>query len=433
MKSASIVHVVILAVFLSSVIRAQQPESEKGSVIFIHPDGSGAAMWGALRLLEKGPDGMLNWDLMERMGLYRGHQLNSTNSSSHGGATTHAFGVKVDYDTYGHVPAKPVRSLSGQEYSIMTEAMRSGLRAGLVNSGHLAEPGTGVFLAGAFSRNATDSITAQIIASGAQVIMGGGEAMLLPPGIRGRHGQDGIRRDGRNLVEEARAAGYRVVFTRDELLSLGDDAEKVLGVFSAHHTFNDNTEEVLAEKGLPLYNPAAPTLAEMTEVALRILSRSGERFILVVEEEGSDNFANDNNAVGALTALARADEAIGVALRFVQENSRTLLITAADSDAGGMQVYGVRDPSGFEAPLEARTDNGAPLDGRTGTATLPFVAAPDARNVRLRFGVAWAAEADVMGAIISRAHGLNAALLPSIVDNTDIYRMMYLTLFRRTP
>ena len=55
---------------------------QKGSVIFIHPDGSGASMWCAFRLLEVGPDGMTNWDKMETMGLYRGHLLNSTNSSS---------------------------------------------------------------------------------------------------------------------------------------------------------------------------------------------------------------------------------------------------------------------------------------------------------------------------------------------------------------
>jgi hypothetical protein len=30
---------------------------------------------------------------------------------------------------------------------------------------------------------------------------------------------------------------------------------------------------------------------------------------------------------------------------------------------------------------------------------------------------------------VARAHGLNADLLPVSVDNTDIYRMLYATLF----
>jgi alkaline phosphatase len=418
--------IALIAVCGGSGIAQQSPT---GSVIFIHPDGSGASMWGALRLLEKGPDGMLNWDMMRHMGLYRGHQRNSTGSTSHGGATTHAFGVKVDYDTFGHVPEKPVTSLSGKNESIMTEAIGRGLAAGLINSGHLAEPGTAVFVAGAFHRSSTDTITAKLLASGADVIMGGGENLLLPAGQRGRHGEAGVRKDGRNLIEEARAAGYTVVFNRDELLALPDGVAKLLGVFAAKHTFNDMSEEDLKAKGLPLYQPDAPTVAEMTAAALNMFQKKGKQFILVVEEEGSDNFANDNNAIGALTALSRADEAIGVAMEYIAKNPSTLLLTAADSDAGGMEVYSVRAPEEFDAPLPAVTDNGSPLDGIGGTGTLPFTAAPDSFGAQLRFGIAWASEEDVMGTIVARAHGLNAQHLSAVVDNTDIYRMMYRTLF----
>lgn len=386
-------------------------------------------MWGALRLLEQGPDGMLHWDRMERMGLYRGHQRNSAGSTSHAGATTHAFGVKVDYDTFGHVPEKPVTTPAGGHASIMTEAMERGLATGLINSGHLAEPGTAVFVAGAFDRGSTDTITAKLLTSGVDVIMGGGENLLLPAGQRGRHGGEGVRKDGRNLIEETRAAGYTVIFTREELFALPDGAGKILGVFAAKHTFNDMSEEELKARGLPLYQPEAPTVAEMTNAALKLLQKKGKQFILVVEEEGSDNFANDNNAVGALTALSRADKAIGVALEYIAQHPATLLLTAADSDAGGMEVYSVRAPEEFDVPLPAVTDNGSPLDGIGGTATLPFTAAADAFGARLRFGVAWASEEDVMGAIVARAHGLNAEHLPASVDNTGMYRLMYRTLF----
>ena len=138
-----------------------EPSSETltGSVIFIHPDGSGASMWGALRLLTVSPDGMTNWDRMTHMGLYRSHQLNSTNSSSHAGATVHAFGVKVPYDTYGNPPSSPIKSASGQDYGIMVEAMMAGMPVGIINSGHICEPGTGVCLANSDSRKATDLIS----------------------------------------------------------------------------------------------------------------------------------------------------------------------------------------------------------------------------------------------------------------------------------
>jgi alkaline phosphatase len=400
-----------------------------GSVIFIHPDGSGAGMWGAMRLLKSGPDGFTNWDEMEAMGLYRSHQTNSTNSSSHAGATVHAFGKKVPYDTYGIHPDRPITSLSGKTYSIMAEAKEAGMATALVNSGHLCEPGTGVFVANSAERYNFDTIAEQIIHSGTDIIFSGGEVMLLPEGVMGRHNKPGIRKDGRNLIEEAMQLGYTVVYNRKEMMDLPPQTEKILGVFAAEHTFNDVSEEELKEKGLPNFNKDAPSVAEMTRVALTLLEAKGKQFLLVVEEEASDNFSNSNNASGALEALQRADDAIGIAMGYIAKNPNTLLVTAADSDAGGMQVVNIRDEEKFEVPLPPTVSNGAPLDGIQGTETLPFIAKPDKEGVKLRFGICWANYSDVMGAVIAKAHGMNAEYLPNNVDNTEIYRLMYRTLF----
>jgi len=94
-------------------------------------------------------------------------------------------------------------------------------------------------------------------------------------------------------------------------------------------------------------------------------------------------------------------------------------------------VYPIRDADTLvaEAPLPPTTRNGAPLDGRDGTGTPPFVSQPDRFGNSWPFGIAWASFDDDMGGIVAKAHGLNAYLLPSNVDNTDIYRMMYATLF----
>jgi alkaline phosphatase len=424
-----------LLLLIAALVGCSRPSGSiaTGDVIFIHPDGSGASMWGALRFATVGPDGMLNWDRLEAMGLYRGHVLDSTNASSHAGATAHAFGVKVPFDTYGVHPDRPFSSASGKPHSILVEAIEAGHATALINSGHIAEPGTGVFAASWSDRKDTDPIVEQIITSGVDIILSGGEILLLPEGVVGRHGKAGVRKDGRHLIEEAAGLGYTVVYTRDELLELPDTVARVLGVFAAKHTFNDEPEEVLAEAGLPLYEPEAPTLAEMTRKALDILATRDRPFLVVVEEEGSDNFANDNNAAGALEALRRADEAIGVVLGHIEHNPQTLLVTAADSDAGGLEVMAVRDGDAFDRPLPAVSANGSPVDGRGGTLTPPFVAAPDRYGRELRFGIVWASEDDLAGGMVARAHGLNADMLPRNVDNTDIYRLMYATLFGRLP
>lgn len=403
--------------------------SKTGSVIFIHPDGSGLSMWGALRLIKAGPDGELNWDKMDNIGIYRGHLNNSLSSSSEGGATVHAFGVKADYDAYGINPQAPIKSLSGNNYSIMTEALIDGKSVALINSGHLCEPGSGVFLANSRARILEDTISSQLIYSGADIIFTGGEVMLLPEGTIGFHGEEGIRKDGRNLLEEAEQLGFKVILTREELLSLPTSTKKVLGIFAARHTFNSYSEEELISRGLKSYNEDSPTLLEMTKVALKILEAKNNEFFIVIEEEGTDNLANHNNAVGALEALNRADDAIGYAMQFIDENPRTLLITAADSDAGAMQVVGLQDPSEFNLPVPEQSYNGSPQDGFGGTATLPFVAKPDQFGNELPFFITWSTTYDVMGAIIAKAHGLNSDKLPKNVDNTDIYRLAYLTLF----
>lgn len=401
----------------------------KGNVIFIHPDGSGAATWATLRVLDKGPDGFLNWDRMDKLGVYRGHLANSLSSSSNGAATVHAYGVKVPYHSYGTYENESVTALSGLDKSIMEEARDAGLAVAIINSGHLCEPGSGAFMASHPNRNMTDTISAQIIESGADIILSGGEILLLPEGVMGVHGQPGVRKDGRNLIRQAEDQGYQIVYTRDELYALSAETKKILGVFAPGHTFNDFTEEYLHERNLPLYFETSPTVAEMLEVSLKILENKKQPFLLVLEEEGSDNFANQNNAMGTLESLRRADSALGLAINYIEKYPKTLLLVAADSDAGGMHMIGIRNPDNFENPLPPTVENGAPFDGREGTLTPPFIAAPDRFGKQLRFGICWASSDDMGGGVVAKAHGLNAHLLPKNVDNTDIYRMMYATLF----
>lgn len=408
-------------------------EPKTGNVIFIHPDGVGLNTWNAYRIFKAGPDGETNWDKIPRIGLYRGHMKDGLTATSHGGATSHAYGVKVKANSYGMNGKKYIRSLSGFHGSIMEEAISQGKSAGVINSGHIAEPGSGVFLASSPMRHNYDRIAKEIIASGAQVIMSGGEKYLLPAGKKGFHG-NGVRQDDLDLIKYATDHGYTVVYNKKQLDKVDlAGTEKLLGVFAHDNTYNDLKEEELRKANLPLYDKEAPTFEQMVSVALAILSRNPQGFILVAEEEGSDNFGNKNNATGVMEALDRADAGYAVALKFIEGTPQTLLITASDSDAGGLQVYSPADSSfhtmsGYQK-LASRTDNGAPLDGRRGKRSLPFESAPDRKKEQFNYGLTFAAYSDLSGGIVARAAGFNSEQLPLNVDNTDIYRMMYLTLF----
>lgn len=416
--------------------KTEEAGPKTGNVIFYHVDGTGIAHWQMARFLLAGPDGDINWDRLPHVAVYRGHAEDVLTPSSNAGATMHAYGVKAPHAAYGtDARGKPPLAPSGQRRSIMQEAIARGLATGLVNSGHAAEPGTAAHVTSVPERDAGEEISAQLLASGVDVLFSGGEKWFLPQEIDGRHGR-GERKDGRNLIEEAKAAGYSVVFTREEMLALPDNTGKVLGLFARGDMFNAEPEEMLAAQGLPPYEPAAPTLAEMTETALRLLG--GRQFLLVVEEEGTDNFGNCNNATGTLEALRRADEGLGVALDYVEKHPDTLLLTCADSEAGGPDVVGLRGAK-YEKPLlETGEDyNGAPVDGaertETGGVAKPFVSAPDRAGRTHEFVVVWGTKMDTSGGIVARAAGLNADKVRGSFDNTAVYPLFYETLFGQKP
>jgi alkaline phosphatase len=392
------------------------------NVILFYPDGYDKHHWDALRTLAVGPDGRLNWDRLPY----------TATSRSMGGATStiHAYGVFVPDGGHGTDMGRPITALSGQQLSIMQEAMRAGFATALVQSGLLTE-GHSAFVASTPAWWHVQEIARQVIESGVDVIFGGGEALLLPLGVMGRHGV-GVRTDGRNLIQRAKELGYTVVYTREELLALPATATRVLGVFAHWVTYNPMPEEALRAAGLPLYLPGAPTIAEMSRAALEILSRNprtaARGFFMVAEEEGTDDFGNVNNARGSFEAGRRADQAFGVFREFVHRNPRTMVLTTTDSSASGKRIRN------WEWAWWRGSVVTPPYDGVDGYFTAPFVSAPNRSGSSFRFAVAWTTVmTDVTGNVLVRAEGLNAGRVRElgVVSDTDIYRLMYLTLFDR--
>ncbi|WP_218123473.1 alkaline phosphatase [Quadrisphaera sp. DSM 44207] len=524
-----------------------------GNMIFIHPDGTDLAYWSAARAYWEGPDGLLQWDRLAESAPYRGHMADQLVGTSNGGATTHAFGFKVDGpDSFGQdtgdedvlagdntvdgeAVARPILGLSGYPGSWLREAGNAGHPIGVVNDGDVAEPGTAAFLTEVGER--TDAAALEIARQQVQgrpgfdeadadpvVIMGGGEALFFPEGTpfctpeeveAALSAQDdgggvatipttcvvhrpagdtleqaedpaqtgGARTDGLNLAQAAVDEGYTLIRTRAEFEALQEAVDagdvdpaglEVLALFAAADVFNAETEESLVQRGLvdpsvpedaketnlvlygsepgtPGYRP--PTAPEMAELATAVLSAHaeavGKPFATVWEVEGTDNFANSDNAIGALVEARSADRMIGVAREQVRRDEDTLVLTAADSAAGGIEVVGFNADEEVPATVgsvdvnpaleEDDEDPATPevpqntLDGRYGRDTAPFLTEPDQFGQRLPFGVAWAATDDLSGGIVTRAEGLNADVLDAELhdrfDNVDVYRLAYRTLF----
>lgn len=118
------------------------------------------------------------------------------------------------------------------------------------------------------------------------------------------------------------------------------------------------------------------------------------------------------------------------------EDPNTLLVTAADSEADGIQVW---QPTPFGPPLPDTIDSVAALpvnptdietaqnsvDGVEGRLIplTTFAAQPSLDGDMGNFVTTWAGNPDFAGNVVAKAYGLNADLLSSTIDNTFIYEM----------
>jgi alkaline phosphatase len=175
----------------------------------------------------------------------------------------------------------------------------------------------------------------------------------------------------------------------------------------------------------------------MAEYALAILEKSSPKgFFMVIEEEGTDNFSNQHNASGLIEAGLRAEEALKFLSDYSKKQPNVLLLVASDSDASGIQAvgWGPRSNRKFstkngEMISPRRSRYGSPYDGVSGTATAVFRAKPDRKGQALPFVIAWATEQDTYGGVVVKAQGPGSDRVRGTLDNTDIYRILYLSLF----
>lgn len=406
------------------LLAATVPATAASSAIFLHPDGMGVGTWHALRLKEAGPDGRLAWDRLPEVAVYVGPTNDRVTASSNGGATSHAWGLRADSDSFGMIGGRtPAQAASGAPVPIAIEARRAGRRVALVNSASLTEPGTGAMVASVSNRRDDAGIAAQLLASGVDIMLGGGEGWFLPMGTEGRHGP-GLRTDGRNLIAEARAAGYEVVFTADEL-ARARGRGKLLGLFAHGDTYNEGDAAAVRKAG-GLLRRGAPDWDVMVRAAIGRLKTSPRGYLLIGNHEATDDFGGDN-ASGVLEAAAAADRAIAIAAAEAARDPQLTLVVASDSDSGAM----VATDAAARAPQVPRDVPRAQLEGDA--EGRPFLAAPDKTGRRLPFTIAWGTPGDVAGGLVARGKGPGARILKGTIDSTDIYRALHLGLFGKQP
>lgn len=105
-----------------------------------------------------------------------------------------------------------------------------------------------------------------------------------------------------------------------------DKNERVIGTF-AEGTISEVTED-------------RTSLAEMTETALSRLENDNG-FFLMIEGSDIDTYSHQLKMSNMLNEMIDFDDAIGVAMKYVDEHPDTLLVITADHETGGLTLDGV--------------------------------------------------------------------------------------------
>ncbi len=206
--------------------------------------------------------------------------------------------------------------------SVLEGAKVKGKTVGLVATSNIQHASPAGYSAHWPERGNYNEIAKQQVYLDIDVVFGGGKQYLLPTT------QGGRRTDGLNLVDVLKTRGYQ--FLEDRTAMLNFKGKKVWGLFA-----NDAMAYEFDRREL---RPEEPSLAEMTQKAIEILSQNRKGFFLFVEASKVDWASHANDPIGVISDILAFDEAVKAALDFAKKDGETLVLAFSDHGNGGMSL-----------------------------------------------------------------------------------------------
>lgn len=407
---------------LDKIQAARTPGNRAKNVILFVGDGMSIATVTAARILEgqqrgePGEGNLLSFEDFPSVALSRTYTTDYQTPDSAGTATAMVSGVKtksliISLDD----SVEPSKCGTGKPVMTMMElAEIAGLSTGVVTTTRLTHATPATNYAHSANRNwesavptldgaeaavmksvspdaltppsaqASDTcpdIASQLIdfpyGDGPEVAMGGGRRMFMPNTANDPENEklSGYRKDGRDLVAEWLASDKDAAYVWNSkgLKELNlKKTGRVLGLFEPSH--------MKFELDRPSDKGGEPSLAEMTEAAIKILSQNDEGYYLMVEGGRIDHAHHGTNAARALTDTIAFSDAVQAALDAV-DLSETLIVVTADH-AHTISISGY-SPTGNPILGKSRNAPGAdPAKGSDGKpyTTLSYANGPSAKR-----------------------------------------------------
>ncbi|KAM4771079.1 intestinal-type alkaline phosphatase 1-like [Rhinophrynus dorsalis] len=349
-------------------------------------DGMGVTTITAARIYQGqlagklGEENILEMETFPYVALSKVYNVDAQVPDSAGTGTAYLCGVKTNSGMLGVSAAAKYgvcTSSTGNEVtSILHRAKKAGKSVGIVTTTRVQHASPGAAYAHSASREwySDNEMTQNMVNSGCKdiayqlvhntdidVILGGGRAYMSPKGMPDPEyptstSSQALRRDGLNLTDIwlSKRQNAKYVWNKEQFDAVHEDTtDYLMGLFEP----KDMKYNLSRDPNMD------PSLAEMTEKAIKILSKNPKGFFLFVEDK-IDHGHHDGNAKNSLTEAVEFDKAIHRAGQMTKEDETLTVVTADHSHVFTMGGYTDRGNS-----IYGKAPNNA-LDNKPYTALL---------------------------------------------------------------
>ncbi len=381
----------------------RQTPRAKNVIIFIG-DGMGVSTITSARIYAgraKGLDGESYKLAMEKLpwsALSKTYSHDSQIADSAATATALVSGVKVPSGTLGvtqSVARGNCATADGAGSDSLFEiAEDAGLATGIVSTARITHATPASTYSHSVDRDWENDtsvkggcvdIALQLIewphGDGFEVVLGGGRSNFLTSDTQDPEYEDktGRREDGRDLMAEwnAKSDTHQTITDAAGFEAMDFDSDiRVLGLFEPSHM---QFELDRAEDGA-----GEPSISDMTEAAIRRLSRDEDGYVLMVEGGRVDHAHHAGNAARALSDAAALDEAVAKAVEMTDPDETLIIVTADHSHTLMIAGYSQRNNPILGLSSSGMTPNTG-ADGKPYT-TLGYLNGPGAVCPEMELG-----------------------------------------------
>ena len=318
-------------------VYASGPRRVKNVILFIG-DGMTIANRTSARVFSKGISegkyqGKLSFDDMPNTALIGTSGSDSLITDSANSMSAYTTGHKTAVNAMGVYVSRASDNLSHPKVETIAELIKrkTKMSVGIVSDAELQDATPGALVAHTRRRADKSYIADQLLASGAEVILGGGSAYFYPQSNKGSK-----REAEKNLVEQFKANGYEISFDKDELIKAGNAAstKKLFGVFHPDN-MDGSLDRFFLKKNTVEQYPNQPDLTDMTRSAINVLSKNPNGFFLMVEAALIDKFNHPLDWERAAFDTIMLSNAVQIAKDFAKTHPDTLIIVTPDHTHSG--------------------------------------------------------------------------------------------------